>query len=256
MRAGMTNSSDAVPSEVVINRTLAKRLWPNGNAIGGRFRTNPSASWSTVVGIVDDIRMPGLTSAGAALQMYTVPTPRIPGLAYVVRASIPSTSLIPSLRSAIAEGGPDVSIGTATTGDDYLRDSLAPSRFAMTLLGSFAIVALALSAVGLYGVIEYAVSQRTREIGVRVALGADSSAIAKLVVGNCLRLALVGVMLGIIGAFATSRALDSMIYGVTAFDPVSFAAIPLLLGAIALIASYVPTRRALRIDPVEALRTE
>jgi ABC-type antimicrobial peptide transport system permease subunit len=126
----------------------------------------------------------------------------------------------------------------------------------MTLLGSFAIVALALSAVGLYGVIEYAVSQRTREIGVRVALGADSSAIAKLVVGNCLRLALVGVMLGIIGAFATSRALDSMIYGVTAFDPVSFAAIPLLLGAIALIASYVPTRRALRIDPVEALRTE
>jgi ABC-type antimicrobial peptide transport system permease subunit len=105
-------------------------------------------------------------------------------------------------------------------------------------------------------VIAYAVTQRTRELGLRVALGADSTAVARLIVGDGLKLTLIGVSVGLIGAVATSRALDSMLYGVTASDPVSFAAIATLLGAIALIASYVPTRRALRIDPVEALRAE
>jgi predicted permease len=255
-RASVTESTSVAPSEVVINATLAKKLWPNGNAIGGRLRTNSTAPWSTVVGIVDDIRMPGVSSSSAALQMYSLPTPRIPGFAFVIRARTSPTALMPSLRRAIAAGGPDISVGSAMNGDDYLRDSLAPSRFAMALLGAFALIALVLSAIGLYGVIAYAVSQRTREIGVRVALGANAGAVARLIVGNGLRLTLMGVTLGVAGAFVTSRSLESILYGVTPLDPFSFAAIPLLIGTIALLASYVPTRRALRIDPVEALRAE
>jgi predicted permease len=251
-----TDESSSVQNEVVINRALAKKLWPNESAIGGRLRTTRSAPWSTVVGIVDDVRMPGVRAEGAALQLYTLPSTRIAGLAYVVRARNPSTLLIPALRRVVAEVGPDVAVGATTTGEDYLRDSLAPSRFAMALLTTFAVIALVLSAIGLYGVIAYAVNQRTREIGVRVAMGADARAVARLVVGGGLRLTLIGVFLGLIGAFAASRALDSMLYGVTASDPITFVAIPGLLAAIALLASYVPTRRALRIDPVDALRTE
>jgi putative ABC transport system permease protein len=244
------------PGEVVISAALAKKFWPNGNAIGGRLRTSHSSPWLTVVGVIADVRMPGIRAEGAALQLYTYSPAQIPGIAFVVRSKAAASVLLPALRRAVAEAGPELAVGLTLTGDDYLRDGLAPSRFAMALLATFAAVALVLSSVGLYGVIAYSVNQRTREIGVRVALGADANAIAGLVVGNGVRLTALGVCFGVAGALATSRSLDSMLYGVTPSDPVSFAAIPSLLGAIALIASYVPMRRALHVDPVEAMRSE
>ena len=253
-RSAATNVDEEL-GEVLINVTLAKRLWRDGNAVGRRIRTNHSGPWSTVVGVVNDVRMPGARDDTPAFQLYTLPNSRIPGLAYVVRTTAPST-VIPAIRRSIAELGADLAVGTVTTGDEYLRQSLAPSRFAMALLGTFSVVALVLSVIGLYGVIAFAVSQRTREIGIRVALGADSNAVAKLVIGDGLRLAALGVSIGLAGAIATSRALDNLLYGVTASDPVSFAAIPLLLGVTALAATYVPARRALHVDPVEALRAE
>jgi len=245
-----------VSDEIVVNVALAKRLWPNGNAIGGRVRLGTLMPWSTVVGIANDVRMPGSRGDLSKLQMYTFPNPSIGGIPYTIRSKRSAPLLIPEIRRAIREAGSDVAVGTVTTGADYLRESLAPSRFSMVLLGTFALLALLLSAVALYGVIAYAVSQRTKEIGVRVALGADQRAIAQLVVGGGFKLTVLGVCFGVAGAFETTRALDSMLYGVTTSDPTSFVAIPALLGAIALLASYIPARRALRIDPVEALRSE
>jgi putative ABC transport system permease protein len=258
MIAGRTlgSSPSEAASEIVVNESSAKKFWPNGHAVGGRIRTGRAAPWSTVVGVVDDLRMPGLRDDGSGIQLYSLPISRIPGVAFVVRSTVSPSVLVPMMRRAIAEAGPDVAVGTATTGTDYLRDSLAPSRFAMALLAAFAFIALVLSAVGLYGVIAYTVTQRTREIGVRIALGADANAVAKLVVGDGLRLALAGVSIGVGAALVSARTLESMLYGVTAADPTSFAAIPALLCLIALIASYVPARRALHIDPVEALRAE
>ena len=143
-----------------------------------------------------------------------------------------------------------------TVGDTYLSEALAPTRFAMALLGAFSTIALVLSAVGLYGVISYAVSQRTREIGVRVALGADARSVLRLVVGDGVRLAALGVAIGLAVAFASTRVLASLLYGVTPADPVSFVSIALLVVAVALAASVIPARRATRIDPMEALRAD
>jgi ABC-type antimicrobial peptide transport system permease subunit len=142
------------------------------------------------------------------------------------------------------------------SGEAYLRDSLAPTRFAMALLTAFAVIALVLASVGLYGVIAYGVTQRTREIGVRVALGADARAVTALVVGGGLRLAVLGVAIGTAAAVAATRVLESMLYGVSPADPPTLLAIALLVGVIALAASYIPARRALRIDPTEALRAD
>src|ERR1035437_6605407 len=160
------------------------------------------------------------------------------------------------LRKAIQGVEPTLIARRARIGDDYLREALAPTRFAMGLLAAFAVIALVLSAVGLYGVIAYGVTQRTREIGVRVALGAEPHAILGMVIGGGIRLASGGVIIGIAIAAGTSRALASMLYGVSPADPWTFAAVALLVAVIAILASYVPARRALRIEPTDALRAD
>jgi putative ABC transport system permease protein len=142
------------------------------------------------------------------------------------------------------------------TGESLVRDALAPARFSMALLGAFAVVALLLAMVGLYGVIAYGVTQRTREIGVRTALGASSSAVARLIVGDGLRLVGAGLAVGLAAAAATSRVITSLLYGMSPLDPVTYLGISGVVVVIALIATYAPARRAMRIDPMEALRAE
>ena len=245
----------AAPTEVVVNRGLAARLWPNGSALGGRLHQGDGPSSRrdfVVVGIAEDVHVPGVSRLARSAVLYQ--PPRV--ASFIVRTATPDADLLPALRRAITSVEPTPFVQTTTIGEVFLRDALAPTRFAMALLVAFAAVALTLATVGLYGVISYGVTQRTREIGVRVALGAEPSAVARLVVGNGLRLAVAGVAIGAVASVGATRALSGMLFGVSATDPATFVAITIVVAAIALLASYIPARRALRIDPVEALRVD
>lgn len=177
-------------------------------------------------------------------------------LPIVVRTAMSADVTAPEIKHAIASADPRIYVRPMLSGDTYLRNGLAPTRFAMALLTVFALLAVILAAVGLYGVIAYGVAQRTREIGVRVALGADRRAIARLVLSGGFHLAAIGIAIGAAAALAATRALASKLYGVTAADPLTFGAIAILVSAIALVASYLPARRASTVDPTEALRAE
>jgi predicted lysophospholipase L1 biosynthesis ABC-type transport system permease subunit len=239
----------------VVNRGLAARFWPSGGAIGARLHqgNDPSSTRDyVVVGIAEDVHVPGSSQLARSAVLYQPPR----FASFIVRTATPSVDLLPALRRAITSIQPTPFVQTTTIGEVFLRDSLAPTRFAMALLVAFSVIALLLSTIGLYGVIAYAVSQRTREIGIRVALGAESNAIIGLVAGAGLRLTAAGMLVGAGVAAAATRGLTSMLYGVSPGDPITLIAIALLVGIVALLASYVPARRALRIDPVEALRAE
>jgi putative ABC transport system permease protein len=248
-------SSVPVADEVVVNRELARRLWPDGHVIGARLRSSLARGRApavhTVVGVVDEIRIPGRVAPAEAV-LYEPPILNLAPLIARISGSAPLVAA--ALRRTVTDAGAVVYY--VTIGDDYIRNALAPTRFAMGLLAAFAVIALLLSAVGLYGVIAYSVTQRTREIGVRVALGAEPQAIVAMVIGGGLRLASGGVIIGAAVAAMTTRALGSMLYGISPDDPLTFVAIALLVAAIALLASYLPARRALRIAPTDALRAD
>jgi ABC-type antimicrobial peptide transport system permease subunit len=210
----------------------------------------------TVVGVVDDTRMPEVRGDVAAVQVYSLIPPLLGDVPFLVRTATSGDVAAPMVKHAIASVDPTLYVRSPLSGDTYLGDGLAPTRFAMALLTAFASVALVLAAVGLYAVIAYGVSQRTREIGVRVALGAEPRAIVAGVVGGGLRLAAGGVVVGAVVAAAATRVLGSMLYAVQPADPLTFGATALVVTAVALLASYVPARRALGIDPAEALRAD
>jgi len=267
---GGFTSGQANAAEILVNRELARHLWPDGRVLGALVHTVSAGKGfappappappglhaapetpSVVVGVVDDARLPG---ASTEPTIYQWPAPvEIP---LVARITGSNAATVAAIRHAIADAAPTAIIQTVTVGDEYLRDALAPTRFAFALLAAFSIVALVLAAVGLYGVIAYSVTQRTREFGIRVALGAEPRAIAGLVLGDGARRTLAGVLLGTAGAVAGTRALAGLLYGVTVGDPITFAGVVLLVAAVALLASYLPARRAVRIDPVEALRAD
>lgn len=253
----------AYSPEVLVNREVARRLWPNRSAIGKRVRIPPDLDrggrvdpWSTVVGVVDDTRMPELRGDVAAMQVYSLVPPKLGDMPIVVRTNGSGDISAPMIKRAIASVHPALYVRPPLSGDTYLRNGLAPTRFAMALITSFGALALVLSAVGLYGVIAYSVSQRRREIGVRVALGAEPGAVLRLVVGGGLRLTGAGIVIGAALAVVATRVLESMLYDVSPTDPIAFGTVALLVGAVALVASYVPARRALRIDPAETLRAD
>ena len=247
----------AAPTEIVVNRGLALRFWPEGHAIGAHLHGDgPQGPGDLVVGIVDDIHLPGPQADIKAAALYRMPDFRIDQATFVVRTTLPGGETVAALRRAVSAVEPRILVRTVTIGDAYLRDHLAPTRFAMALLAAFAVLALLLSAIGLYGVVSYAVSQRTREIGVRIALGARPAAVTGLVMEAGLRMVAAGVVIGSAAALASTRVLSSLLYGVSPVDPLTFIFIVVLIAAIALLASYVPARRALRIDPSEALRAE
>jgi putative ABC transport system permease protein len=250
--------------EVVVNREFARRVAPDGNAIGYRVRTAPAAgkgppsidAWSTIVGIADDIRLPGMHDDAQRYQVYTLSLTAMPYPTYVARFTTVPRNVEAVLRQAVQRANPTLVARRAGFADDHVREALAPTRFTLGLLGAFAGVALVLAVVGLYASIAYTVSQRTREIGIRIALGASSRAVSRLVLADGVRLAVAGLAAGALVAAAATRALSSLLYGVEPTDPPTFAAIALLVAAVTLAASWLPARRAVRVDPVDALRAE
>jgi predicted permease len=250
-------------AEVVVSRELARRLSPSGGAIGSRVR--PASlyprsvvavePWSTVVGVVDDVRMPGLRGDRRALQLYSLMHPSFADVPLLVRVTGSGDEALPAIERVL-QADRRIVVRPLVSGETYLRDSLAPTRFAMVLLTAFAILALVVAAVGLYGVVAFSVAQRTREIGVRMALGAGQSAVTGLVAREALRLALIGSVVGVAIAVATSRVLASMLYQVSPADPVTFLVVGFGVIAVAWTASYLPARRAARIQPTEALRAD
>jgi putative ABC transport system permease protein len=247
--------------EVVVSRALARRIAPVGSAIGMRIRAAPagnrgpsSAAWSTVVGVSQDVQLPGPRGDVDAFQVYSAPGRMFP--VYVVRFTSVPPNVESVLRQAVQSVNPRLVARRARVADDYVREALAPTRFTLALLGTFAGVALVLAIVGLYGSISYTVSQRTREIGIRIALGASYKSVTALVMGDGIRLALVGLVIGVGTAVAASRTLSSLLYAVTPRDPATFVVIAILVAVVALAASYLPARRAARVDPVDALRSD
>jgi putative ABC transport system permease protein len=247
---------------VVINQALAKRYW-RGSPLGRRL--NPMISndpnWFTVVGVVEDTKNLGVDRpAGTELYFLEPQVSKLFGgltrQNFIVRAEGDPTLLAGAVRAAVRDIDPALPIFGLQTMSDTVADSLARPRFLSLLLGAFSIISLAMAAVGIYGVMSYSVSRRTQEIGVRMALGAKSSDVLKMVLGQGTKLAAAGVGIGLVGAFILTRVMSTLLFEVSATDPATFAAVVALLALVTLLACYLPARRATRVDPMIALRRE
>jgi putative ABC transport system permease protein len=256
---------------VVIDEALARKYWPDEDPVGKRvtFESNPDPKdpnnlaarqpvWREVVGVVGHVRNEGLE--GESRAQYYVPygsgNASSPNLFVAVSAGGDPAALAPAVRGAITGVDRDLPLFRVTTMEKMVAESLTQRRFSMFLLGVFAALALALAVVGLYGVMSYGVAQRTHEIGLRMALGAQARDVLRMVVGQGMALVAVGLGLGLAGALALTRVMASLLFGVSAADPLTYAGIALLLSAVALLASYIPARRATKVDPMVALRYE
>jgi putative ABC transport system permease protein len=253
---------DTADSEKValINRTMANALWPNVDPLGKRIKfpgsdKNPQP-WRTIVGVVSDVSQYALDKK-APMQIY-LPHSQFPTTfnAIVVKTDNQTVAMINAIRNEILAIDKDQAVFQVTTLDQLLGQSILLRRFFMMLLAGFALLALTLAAVGIYGVMSYVVTQRTQEIGIRMALGAQVSDVLRLIVGNGMKLAIIGISLGLAGAFAATRLLAELLFGVTATDAATFAAVSSMLAVVVLVACYIPARRATKVDPLVALRYE
>jgi predicted permease len=249
------------PRVTVIDDRMARTLWPGESALGKRIRrggfdASSNAPWLTVVGVVGHVKQDAL-DADSRMAMYLGhrQSPRR-AMTVVVRTAGNPEASTESIRQEIRSIDATLPMFRVKTMASRVETSLAERRFSTLLLGLFAALALALAIIGVYGVIAYRVSQGTRELGIRLALGATPGAITRLVVRYAAILALLGVTIGVVGALVLGRVVESLLFGVTARDIVTFTSVPAALALVAVLASYLPARRASRIDPTEALRAE
>ena len=230
----------------MIGESFAKRLWPNGGAVGARIRPFSSLPWKTVVGVVRDIREPGDERRPWHPQLFMAMPAASSHPFLLFRSHQPLERMLPPITAAIHEANPLIAVGAAATADAQFTHYMSMHRFTLTLLGAFASLALVLAIVGLHSVVAFSVNQRSREIGVRMALGAAATSVVALVVRQAMTLALIGVVVGAVAGATASRALRSMLYGVGTTDPVTIAGVAVVLVGGALFAAYAPARRAAR----------
>jgi putative ABC transport system permease protein len=242
---------------VVVSEKMAKHFWPGQDPIGKRLKpgsTTSDSPWREVIGVVKDVRQNDFV-ADPKLQMYMSyrQLKFLAPNALVVRTSVDPMSLAMPLRNAVWAVDKDQPVSNIRSMDDIVSAAMARQRFSTMLLGIFAALALVLAAVGIYGVMSYSVAQRTREIGIRLALGAQRGDVLRMTMGQGLKLVSVGVGIGLIAAFILTRVMASLLFGVNPTDPTTFAVIPLVLMSVALLASYIPALRATKVDPMVAL---
>ena len=259
-RALAEQDTDTAPLVALINETMARELWPDQEPLGKRIKfpgseKNPQP-WRTIVGVVGDVKQYGLDRKDP-MQIY-LPEAQFPTqfTTLVIHTSSDPKNLIAAVRSEIHEMDKDQAVYNIVTMEQLLADSISLRRFSMLLLMIFAGVALLLAGVGIYGVISYSVTQRTHEIGVRMALGASRRDIIRLVVRQGMTMTLAGVGIGLVATLALTRVMESLLFGVSATDPATFILISVVLTSVALGACFVPARRATKVDPMVALRYE
>jgi putative ABC transport system permease protein len=250
------DTTDA-PKVAIINQAFARRWFPNLEAVGKKITFDdprkPDPKWITIVGVVGDMRHRGLDVE--AKPEYYLPHPQnaYRGMILATRSKQDPRSLADSIRREIRQLDPELPAANVRTLENIASDSIAPRRLSVVLIGVFAAVALVLASVGIYGVMSFLVVQRTHEIGVRMALGAQRNDVLRLVIGHGMKLVLAGSVLGLVMALMSTRALSAMLYRVGAFDPATFAGVTIALALVALLASYIPALRATRADPMIAL---
>ena len=234
---------------------MSERFWPSSNAIGQRINLcslAPQPCWSTIIGVVGNVHQFGLDAA-PTFDIYSTGgwTPYL-----VIRTASDPLSVAAASVGEIHKTDPNLPVIRIMTADKLVSDSFSPRRFSMLLLAGFAALALSMAVVGIYGLMNYAVVQRTHEIGIRMALGAQRKDVLRLVLQEGAKLVLAGVAIGLLGALALTRLMRGLLYGVSATDPTTFAGVAILLMTVALLASYIPAWRAMRVDPAVALRHE
>jgi len=260
-RAFNDRDTETTPLVVIVNQALAKRDFPNENPIGKRINLgNTDAQgqpvWWEIVGVVSDIRNLELREAGAPEFYLSALQDSFPNMFLVVRTSVEPTAVAASIRQAAAEVDKSAAVSDIKTMDHIVSDAVTQPRFNLFLLGLFSGIALLLSAAGIYGVTAYSVAQRTHEFGIRLALGAQVGDVLRMIIRQGMLLISAGIAIGLVASFALTRLLRSVLFGVSVTDPLTFIVISLLLTLVALIACYVPARRATKVDPLTALRYE
>ncbi len=268
MKGRFFSESDQVeqdndPMIVIINETMAKKYFPGQDPVGKRIQTgdpDPKSSWETIVGVVGDVKYSGLDAQPA-------PTLYVPynesgwvmwarEMYVVVRTPLSPAAIVPALRGQLESVDRDIPLASVQTMDQLIEDSVVQEKFRTWVVGVFAGLALLLAAIGIYAVVSYSVAQRTREIGVRMALGADRFAVLSMVLGQGMKLAIAGLSIGVIAAIAVTRVLRSLLYATSSTDLLSYVATSAVLMAVVVLACYVPARRATKVDPLTALRYE
>jgi putative ABC transport system permease protein len=256
-RAFNDHDTQDAPRVAIVSQALAQRYFPNGDAIGKRINVNTGPeAYREIVGIAGDVKQNGLTKE---TKPHTYePFAQAPNqfMTLIVRSSTDPSSLVPAIRSQVLALDSELPLQRVTTLDRVIANSIRQQRFTSLVLSVFAVVALLLAAAGLYGVISYSVAQRTHELGIRAALGAQVKDVMQVVLRQGMAYVIAGEVIGIVGAFVLTRLLGGLLFGVTPTDVTTFVAVTIVLTLVASVACYIPARRATKVDPLVALRYE